>query len=199
MRARARHRRSRSGLTIVEAVVSVALLALVFSAFTLVVQAARRQQREGMQSLEIERTGNRVVDRIVGLLRYADATSFFPIAAPPLSSSTIGFQVVEGWAGAPVVSGPQDLALSPDGRIVWTLDAGLPTEQSVGLASGVPALLEGESANGVDDNGNGLVDEPGLCFARSGGVLLVRFTLQRTGAEGEDLVRTFEARVNPRN
>lgn len=190
----------RAGLTLIEAAVSVLLLALVFSAFTMVVNGARRQQREGLQSTELERSGERVLDRIVELMRYADGDSFFPDPNQPLSTSSIDFQLVEGYAaGAAVVSGPQKLELDASGRVVWTQDPALATEQSVTWVSGVPALLEGELGNGLDDNGNGLVDEPGLCFTRIGGVLVMRITLEREGASGETLVRTFESRITPRN
>ncbi len=190
----------RAGYTVVEAMVSVLLLTFIFFGFTMVVHAARRQQREGMLGLEVERTGERVLDRIVDLLRYSDGTSFFPDPNQPLSTSALDFQLVEGYgAGAAVLSGPQKLELDPSGRIVWTQDPGLAGEQSVVWVSGVPGLLEGELPNGVDDNGNGLVDEPGLCFTRAGKVVVVRFTLTKETPGGTNYVRTFESRIHPRN
>jgi hypothetical protein len=64
-----------------------------------------------------------------------------------------------------------------------------PSEAPVVLARGVPERLEGETENGEDDNGNGLVDEPGLCFALEGTELSVRLTVARRLANGGPVVR----------
>ena len=45
-----------------------------------------------------------------------------------------------------------------------------------------PQLLEGETDNSLDDNGNGLVDEPGLCFHFEGDSIHVLLTIQLSGA-----------------
>ncbi len=46
----------------------------------------------------------------------------------------------------------------------------------------VTPMLEGEEANGMDDNGNGLIDEQGLCFVVDGKTVTVRLTAESRGA-----------------
>jgi hypothetical protein len=67
------------------------------------------------------------------------------------------------------------------------------------LTHWVRELLEGEEENGIDDNGNGLVDERGFCVERFGETLVVRLTLQRADAEGHLLTRTAVTSTRVRN
>ena len=61
------------------------------------------------------------------------------------------------------------------------------------LAEGVADSLEGEIAsNGVDDNGNGLEDEGGLCLAADGANVLISLTLERFDVKTD---QTFQATV----
>ena len=60
-------------------------------------------------------------------------------------------------------------------------------------------LLEGELPNGIDDNGNGLIDEPGFSIDFEGRAVNVRLSLERRGATGRNILRTAETRVRLRN
>jgi hypothetical protein len=86
-----------------------------------------------------------------------------------------------------------------DGRVVWTSNVGLPTQRSTVWADYVSEYLQGESPNGVDDNGNGIVDESGLCFTVDGTSILARLTLQARDSSGVLLRRTVSARIFFRN
>ena len=50
------------------------------------------------------------------------------------------------------------------------------------LCKSVREFLEGEIPNGKDDNGNGRVDERGLCFVLEGEILRILLTLEQPGA-----------------
>ena len=67
------------------------------------------------------------------------------------------------------------------------------------LVNNVAALLEGELANGVDDNGNGLIDEAGFCVSREGENLTVRLSLLRLGPAEEVITRTQTTELALRN
>jgi hypothetical protein len=65
-------------------------------------------------------------------------------------------------------------------------------------STAVAALLEGELANGLDDNGNGLIDEPGLAFTVDGNDVTVLLTLEREVRGGRSIARTFTSTVRCR-
>ena len=90
--------------------------------------------------------------------------------------------------------------LVDEGRLIRYVDYLLPTERRIVLCSGVAEFLEGEEGgNLADDNGNGLVDEPGLGFDIDGGTLNVRMSVAGTGPTGTEIVRTRVASVFLRN
>jgi hypothetical protein len=63
----------------------------------------------------------------------------------------------------------------------------------------VRELLAGELDNGMDDNGNGLVDEPGFFLRRQGATLSAQMTLERVDREGRPIVRTSRSSTKLRN
>ena len=86
-----------------------------------------------------------------------------------------------------------------EGMVVRRVDFGGAGERSETIARGVPELLAGETANGLDDNGNGLVDEPGFVVVFDGSVVTVRLTVVHRQRGGRLLQRTVESSVTPRN
>jgi hypothetical protein len=71
--------------------------------------------------------------------------------------------------------------------------------QEVVLCGSVRPRAPGEIANGIDDNGNGLVDEAGLSFELSGRTLTIRLTLERPDRVAGTLSRTVTTSVRLRN
>ncbi|MEW6071147.1 MAG: hypothetical protein AB1726_00950 [Planctomycetota bacterium] len=72
-------------------------------------------------------------------------------------------------------------------------------ELAIVLSRGVRELLAGEMPNGVDDNGNGLIDEAGFCANLREDALDLRLTPECTDAEGRPILRTMETSVLLRN
>ena len=158
---------------------------------------------------------DRVALRVV---TYAAPANLEPSLSAPLSSSWLTFQVVVGMEDGVPVFGPPvrlEFELDPDetddgldndgdgvadeGRAVLVRNAGLPGEVRVVLSHWVRELLQGEEANGIDDNGNGLIDEPGLSFDVEGGSLNVRLSLERPDPDGRLITRTLATSVLFRN
>lgn len=192
---------ARAGFTLVEVTVAATLLVTVLLAFGLTVGSARDQQRVGLTVLNVENEGARLLQRILDALRTADLDTLTPQLATPASSPFVEFEQSLGYEGAVATwSDPQRIELVvDDGQIVWSENPGTADERRLVWASDVTEYLEGEGATLADDNGNGLVDERGLCFAFEENVLVVRLTLQATTTGGDVLLRTFEGRVFPRN
>ena len=84
-------------------------------------------------------------------------------------------------------------------RVVWSEDPGSARERRIVWSDWARRLLAGELPNGRDDNDNGLIDEQGLSFDLDGNSIVIRLTLERSGADGVLVARTLEARVTCRN
>lgn len=65
------------------------------------------------------------------------------------------------------------------------------------LASGVQPLWAGEATNGMDDNGNGLIDEPGFHVVREGVSVRIRLSLACMH-DAEELTAQVETTVTHR-
>ncbi len=190
---------TRSGLTIIEVSLSTAILGIVFAGLSIVLAASRRSMTSGSSVMDLEARGNRAMQRIVSALRTTDAVSVAAVPIAPFSAGEVTFQRNLGYQGQQTVwSTPNRLSLA-GGSITLTENQGLGNERATQWCSGVTPMLEGEILNGVDDNGNGLIDEPGLCFERAGALVTIRFTLSTSTPDGEALVRTWMTRILCRN
>ncbi len=191
----------RAGITLVEVMISFSLLSVILVAFTHAVRTAREQHRVALEEAQLERLGERTMNRLLDALRYADWSSFAPLPSPPFSSTWMEFQVVESDIdGVPVYSDTCRLEFdAASNTLSWVQSAGLPGAHSVSWTQRVAQLQEGETLDGADENGNGLIDEPGLCFSFEDSTLVVRLTLNTTTPGGQVLTRSFEARLDPRN
>lgn len=193
--------RSRDGFTLVELVVSIAILSVIGGSMAMLLRSVQNTNDSMAAAAALESRGYRIMDNILRPLRTAAAGTLAPSPAPPTSTSDIQFQPLEQGAGGAVIAGGLErIRLDPaTGAVVWTQDLGLASERSVTWCRGVPALAEGELGNPGDDNGNGLDDEEGLSITVEGNLVIVRLTLTSEGPRGELLTRSFEGRVFHRN
>jgi len=140
-------------------------------------------------------------------------------AGPGLSHAQITFRRLEGLAGAAPVWGNQQRVLlqaaandpidgvdnDGDGLVdervlVWIEDLGLPGQSTRVVCRNVSAALEGEVlGNGLDDNGNDLIDEGGLSIAFDGARVTIGLTLERITDQRERLQHTSWRVVALRN
>jgi hypothetical protein len=67
------------------------------------------------------------------------------------------------------------------------------------VATDVRSYLEGETFDGTDENGNGLLDERGFCLDFGTGCVTVRLSLEGRDKEGHAIVATLERTVAFRN
>ena len=68
----------------------------------------------------------------------------------------------------------------------------------VAQRTGAP-FLAGELPNGMDDNGNGLIDEKGLSFVVDRDSVTIRLTLERVSNDGSVISKTVQSTVTCRN
>ena len=127
--------------------------------------------------------------RIADVLREAASGSLAPKPMAPASSDDLEFRAVfEGRSGA-VESIEQSNAAGID-QVVWVTGAGTPGERETILATGVAEFAHGEIPNGLDDNGNGLIDERGLSMTYDSGEVTVLLSVERVAACGHLVVGT---------
>jgi hypothetical protein len=208
---------SRRGLALIE-VVLVSVMALVtLGSLFLASSANMHALQHGGTRTDLQARASRLMDRVLRAVHEADRDSLagLPMAPVPLNAFTYDEpQSVSALDGAVTVAtmriqleyepgDPNDGVdndgdeLVDEGRVVLIRDFGQPGEVRTVLCSGVRELLEGELPNGGDDNGNGLIDERGLCVTWDGARMAVRVTLEKLDAQGRAIVHTLvgDARV----
>jgi prepilin-type N-terminal cleavage/methylation domain-containing protein len=217
----ARHRGGRrSGFTLLEVTIAMAVLLTTMGGIFMVVEGSSRTYRTETVSAQLDVRARRALDRICAYLQAADYSSLTPPPVlAPASSTALDFQRARGFEAGEIVWGPTErLALEPDpgdaddgldndgdgsideGRVVWIENVGGADEQRIVLCSDVSEFLAGETAgNGPDDNGNGLTDERGLCFEYTGSRLIVRLSLEARDPQGNRIRCTVMRSATPRN
>ncbi len=209
----------RNGFTLVEMLIGATVLAMLVGSMGVVVLSARGVYEQGLSSAALEARGRRTVARIATELTAAQAASLTTVPPAQTDASTIQFRTCTGFtAGAMTVSTLTRIELRPepsdpddgidndnDGsidekQIVLVRNAGTGNQVESVICGGVRELLQGETANLADDNGNGLVDEGGLSFALVGtGTVTIRLTLESRDPHGQLVARTVESSVHMRN
>lgn len=129
-------RRGRRGFTLLEVVLSLGLLVLVMGGVMQVTLTSQGAVRESMAQVRLLQRSRRAVDTMVAEVSSAGRGTITPALLAPLGGSTIDFQKSEGYAG---------------GAVQWSPVVRYAFEYA-----------PGEVDNGLDDNGNGLVDEGAL-------------------------------------
>ena len=194
--------KARRGFTAIEAVFAVALLAVIITKVALVMDSASDAYTSESRQAALEDQARRVLERIALAVMGSDREGLNPESFAPTSSNQLTYQVNLGVQDGQVVwSDPERIttAGAQAEQVVWFENPGAPAERRVVWANIARPFLEGEFANGVDDNNNGLVDESGLSFDIDGSKVAIRLTLSQPGSEGQELVRTVETEATCRN
>lgn len=207
----------RRGFTLLDLLIGLAMLGTFMGSLLVVAARGADAAREGLACQTIEALARRTLDRMASELASAGAGTLDPNPTVPWGSDDLTFRCISGYGAGAVQWTPQasfsleldtgelDDGVDNDGdgsiderMLVYTRDPAGAAESFV-LAHGVSELLEGETANGLDDNQNGLKDEAGLSFERAGAILRLRLSLEELDARGETRVRTVETSVRLRN
>ncbi|MCC6407055.1 MAG: prepilin-type N-terminal cleavage/methylation domain-containing protein [Planctomycetes bacterium] len=125
--------RPRGGFTLLELSIASVVLLIVLGAMVRALTSGSSAFEEGTSVAEADANAQRLLDRIADELRDADFSTFAPAATAPFGSDSLTFNRGRGWAAGALVHGPTQILRS--------------------------VIDTGELDNGVDDNGNGLIDE----------------------------------------
>ena len=158
------------------------------------------QSKEGV-AMDMEDRAQQVLDRIAFEIMGSDYETLQPFLQEPSDSYGITYQLSFGLQdGVAVWSDPQEIAKEQNDSIVyWQENVGQVGGRRLTWTRWASDYLEGEIPNGIDDNGNGLVDEKGLSFALKGREVTIRLTLERADQDGAVQLFTFERKVTCRN
>lgn len=193
--------RAHSGFTLVEASIAIALLALVFVKVGMLVKMKNDTAAHESTSLVVDDQARRVLEQISYAVMGASRERLIPDPESPIYSSELRYEVSLGVQNGVVVWGDaQWIGLAAGtNEVTWRERPDAPDERRVVWCKVVRPFLEGELMNGIDDNGNGLIDEKGLVFTLNGSRVTVRLTLERKSETGEIVTRTVETMVTCRN
>ena len=191
----------RHGFTMLEILLALALLGAVVVKVHGVMSLASRNTSQQTAEIVLEDQARRVLRQIGYAIMGSNRESLAPDAAAPMSTEDLRYQINLGIENGEVVwSDPEQVALETDDlQIYWSQNPGVAAERRVVWTSLVAPYLEGEIPNGMDDNGNGLIDERGLSFVVDGNSVRIRITLERARDGQEPLIRTVETTVTCRN
>jgi len=186
------------GFSVVELVVSTALLGLVIGFIGMIAARGQGAHDASQQSLRLAARTSRALDRVVAELAFLGGDLVNPDPTAVNGVQVLNFRQATGVAG---------------GVVTWGSAARLGFEYAAG-----------EIDNGLDDDGNGLADEGllvltfdvggagerrvvlcngvaegGFNLQRTGEVMNVRLTAQEAGPGGRILVRTLQTAFRLRN
>ena len=125
--------RSEAGLTLLEVMIVAVMLIIFLGSVGIATQSSTKLYRESNVESGLEAISHRALNRIADELAYAERSALSPEPDAPLGSSSLEFHVCRGAPGGIVEWGPLT-------RIEFALEAG-------------------ELDDGLDNNGNGLIDE----------------------------------------
>ncbi len=190
-----------AGFTMVEIAIALVLLGLVLANVFMVLYGTTRSYGQKNAVFETEAQVRRTLDRTALALIGANRSTVYTVLPAPFSTSEIHFETNLGVQGGALTwSQPQTIALELGDRnkVVWS-EGDVAGNRRVVWSEYARHFLAGEVLNGVDDNGNGLIDEKGLSFDLDGNSIVIRLSLEREDKDGKPITRTMEARVTCRN
>lgn len=191
----------RSGFTLLEMLIAVAVAGLILGNVAMVLGSSNKAFEKESSASALELQIDQTLDRIVLALMGASLEQLDPNAQLPAFHPQLEFVQSMGMQdGAVVESPPERIEMTlANGEVTWRENPGAPSERAVLWSRWARRYLEGEVPNGLDDNGNGLVDESGLAFVIDGSRLTVHLSLERPDSEGNLVAYSRSSVVHCRN
>jgi len=193
--------RAQSGFTLLEALIVTALLSVAIVKGTMVINSTTRSHSRESSAMMLEDQARRVLDQIGYAIMGSSRESLFPDPLNPFFDTQINYRVSMGVeAGEVIWNAPERIGLAELlTRLTWSENPGEVEERRVVWTNLVSPFLEGEVPNGVDDNGNGLIDESGISFSLEGDAVRIRLSLEKQFSDGSGVTETVETMVTCRN
>ncbi|MBL8860784.1 MAG: prepilin-type N-terminal cleavage/methylation domain-containing protein [Planctomycetes bacterium] len=197
------------GFTLLELAVALVLLALVIGNVYTVLGGTTRDVGARSAEFEAEAQARRALDRIAMALVGSYERTLFEGAESPDSRPLINYEEFLGMGDPDGDGVPQEvfsplmriaLTAQSGGEVTWYESPGEAGERRVVWVKDVPQFAQGEiPGNGVDDNGNGLVDESGLAFVKEGRSVRILLSVRRSNGQGGWIEKQLQTVVTCRN
>jgi prepilin-type N-terminal cleavage/methylation domain-containing protein len=206
--------RARSGFTLLEVAISIVIIGLVLANVHLVSRTGTTAVRSGALRSSLENELELTLDRITFALMGAQDSEIEGPVPAPMPSSFVRFASVIGRDGDGNVvmssteqiswsaheDGGEGEAFMEGGHVTWVEDADAEAARRITWSNSVPTVYMDEApGNAEDDNGNDLLDEQGLAFARDGAQIQVFLTVERIDDNGDRQPVERSLRIAPRN
>jgi prepilin-type N-terminal cleavage/methylation domain-containing protein len=146
----------RAGFTLIELLMSIGVMGLILTALAQVEMRSNAQSKSMQAREQAEGRARRVLDRIADELTGVGHSLIFPDPSTNFGTSSMTYQRASGVTNAGVVT--------------WETPSRLELQ-----------LEPGELDNGLDDDGDGLVDEQQLVFTRNFGMANAQTVVLCTG------------------
>ena len=158
-------RSDRAGWSLIELVLASALVLGVVTKAAFVMNSALGLAGDSTASMHTEDQARAVMDRIALAVMGSDRGTLVP-EIEELHTNSLRYTFSLGVEDGEIVwSDPEQIRLGVgNSSVEWVENPGAAEERKAVWTSLVSPLLQGEEVNGVDDNGNGLIDEDGLSF-----------------------------------
>ena len=191
----------RAGFSLMELMIAVALLTILVVKGAMLMKMVRTTNDTQTEAMLLNDQANLVLDRISLAIVGSDRDTLFPQFEMPVHTSGVAYSVSLGLdeTGNIVWGDPESIGLEGDGRVIWKQNPDEENERRLVWSDLVRPFLEGELANGFDDNGNGLVDEQGLSFVLFKNSVTIRVSLGVDPQDPNSATRTVETTVTVRN
>lgn len=192
---------SRRGMSLMELMLAIGLVAVVGVKAAMVLTSANDAQQQDSATMVLEDQARRVLDQIAYAVMGSDRESLFPDPESPIFSTSLRYSISLGVEDGEVVwDDPEEIGLSMDeSQVIWRQNPGSADELRVAWCNVVRPFLEGETPNGDDDNGNGIVDEKGLSFVVERSAVTIRLSVERPGPDQRPITETVSTMVTVRN
>jgi len=152
----------RAGLTLIELLIGVVILSLLLGTMGVAVSSSQGAYAQDLVSSHVDALARRAVDHLADELIVADRSSVVLAPVAPFGASSVTYERGQGYGGGLVTSPTRRLQL---------------------------VLMPNEIDDGIDNDGNGLIDECRLVFTPdvvgAPGLLVSRVNYVRELLEGE--------------
>ena len=192
---------ARAGFTLLEIMMACIILGILGGKLVMVMGDAMQTSNEETAQVFVEDQARKLMRQIAFAVMGSDRETLAPTIAAPLDSDDIRYRINLGLQDGEVVwSDEEMIELEEDApQVAWSRNPETVDELRVVWSNAVAPFLEGEIPNGMDDNGNGLIDEKGLSFVVDGNAVQIRMTLEAPGPDGNMVPYTIETVVTCRN
>lgn len=200
MSSAGRARRS-PGFSLLELLIALGVAGLIFANVGLVLRSGSESRERDATRGDLDVQIDRTLDRIALALMSANVESLDPTAPSPSFQNALEYVQNLGVQDGEVVLGDAERIelVVNGGQVQWRQRPGELDERMLVWTRWVAQYLDGEEPNGVDDNGNGLIDETGLAFVVSGTQVEIFLCLERRGDDGAVVRHQRSAVVACRN